>query len=154
MLAAPNVSGRALAESFASLVGSDRRRIDRESIKSIRAAFLEMYKDMVFAAVRDFIDAQRSAATGASTTQAAVVTRRSAPATGGATASGAFVIEWGRAAKGRSVPVVWGYLGQGPLGLGRQDYLSGPSGSTQAGCGSWPGHTCPALVPLGRTARC
>ena len=91
MLAAPNVSGRALAESFASLVGSDRRRIDRESIKSIRAAFLEMYKDMLFSTVRDFIDAQRSAATGASTTQAAVVTRRSAPATGGATASGAFV---------------------------------------------------------------
>ena len=102
ILAAPNVSGRALGESFTALVGSDRKMIHRDSIKSIRAAFLEMWKDLVFSTVRSFIDEQcraagrDAAATGASTTptRTAVATRsarapsRTSAATG---ASGAFV---------------------------------------------------------------
>ena len=41
-LTAPNVSGRALAEAFHLVVGSDRTMVSRESVKNIRAAFLEM----------------------------------------------------------------------------------------------------------------
>ena len=58
ILASPNVSGRALAESFHKLVGSDRNMISRESVKRIRSAFLEMWKNLIFATVRDFIAVQ------------------------------------------------------------------------------------------------
>jgi hypothetical protein len=72
ILTAPNVSGRGLAEAFHLVVGSDRSMVSRESVKNIRAAFLEMWKSMIFASIRNFIAAQRrgtpkavSAATGA-----------------------------------------------------------------------------------------
>ena len=71
ILTAPNVSGRGLAEAFHLVVGSDRSMVSRESVKNIRAAFLEMWKDMIFGSLRDFIAAQRRqpqaplAATGA-----------------------------------------------------------------------------------------
>ena len=48
MLIAPNVSGRAMAEAFHLVVGSDRSMVSRESVKNIRAAFLEMWKNMIF----------------------------------------------------------------------------------------------------------
>ena len=66
ILAAPNVSGRALAEAFHLLVGSDRSMISRESVGRIRSAFLEMWRNMIFSSARDFISAQRDAATGVS----------------------------------------------------------------------------------------
>ena len=59
ILAAPNVSGRALADSFHVIVGSDRNTICRSKIGSIRSAFLEMWKSMVLASARDCIAAQR-----------------------------------------------------------------------------------------------
>ena len=59
ILAAPNVSGRALADSFHVIVGSDRNTICRSEIGSIRSAFLEMWKSMVLASARDCIAAQR-----------------------------------------------------------------------------------------------
>ena len=59
ILTAPNVSGRGLAEAFHLVVGSDRGMVSRESVKNIRAAFLEMWKDMIFGSLRDFIAAQR-----------------------------------------------------------------------------------------------
>ena len=65
LLTAPNVSGRAMSEAFHLAVGSDSNMISRESIGNIRAAFLEMYKAMIFSAARDFIAVQRQAATGA-----------------------------------------------------------------------------------------
>ena len=65
LLTAPNVSGRAMSEAFHLAVGSDSTMISRESIGNIRAAFLEMYKAMIFSAARDFIAVQRQAATGA-----------------------------------------------------------------------------------------
>ena len=64
ILTAPHVSGRAMSEAFHLAVGS-ANIISRESIGNIRAAFLEMYKSMIFSAARDFIAVQRQAATGA-----------------------------------------------------------------------------------------
>ena len=66
ILAAPNVSGRALAESFHSLVGSDSNTISREGVGRIRSGFLEMWRNMLLASARDFITAQRAPATGGS----------------------------------------------------------------------------------------
>jgi hypothetical protein len=61
-----------MAEAFHLVVGSDRSTVSRASVKNIRAAFLEMWKNLIFATLRDFIAAQRrgtpkagSAATGA-----------------------------------------------------------------------------------------
>ena len=72
ILTAPNVSGRSMAEAFHLVVGSDSSMVSRESVKNIRAAFLEIWKNMIFASLRDFIAAQRrgtpkavAAATGA-----------------------------------------------------------------------------------------
>ena len=58
ILSAPNTSGRALQESFMSLVGEDGTMIHRGSIDRIKAAFLEMYKDMLSSVVTWFISAQ------------------------------------------------------------------------------------------------
>ena len=65
ILTAPHVSGRAMSEAFFLAVRSDSNMISRESIGNIRAAFLEMYKSMIFSAAGDFIAVQRQAATGA-----------------------------------------------------------------------------------------
>ena len=89
ILAAPNVSGRALAESFTALVGSDRHMIHRDSIKCIRAAFVEMWKELTFSTVREFIDAQCRAAAAAGATSS--TTRQTRAATAATGASGAFV---------------------------------------------------------------
>ena len=66
MLTAPNVSGRAMAEAFHLVVGSDRSMVSRESVKNIRAAFLEMWKNLIFASVREFMAATGAIRFGAS----------------------------------------------------------------------------------------
>ena len=70
ILSAPNVSSRALEESFHLSVGSDRSMISRDRIGNIRSAFLEMWKDLIFSTVRNFISVQVSAATGAGASEA------------------------------------------------------------------------------------
>ena len=68
ILSAPNVSGRALAEAFHLVVGSDSNIISRPTIANIRAAFLEMWKALIFSVARNLIAAQADAkreATGA-----------------------------------------------------------------------------------------
>ena len=68
ILSAPNVSGRALAEAFHLAVGSDGNIISRPTIANIRAAFLEMWKALIFSVARNLIVAQADAkreATGA-----------------------------------------------------------------------------------------
>ena len=74
ILTAPHVSGRALAETFLLSVGSDSNVICREKIGAVRSAFLEMWKNMVFLEVRNFVAAHflekakhMPAATGAGT---------------------------------------------------------------------------------------
>ena len=58
ILTAPNVSARALSESFRMAVGEDHNVISRTSVGRIRAAFLELWKDMVYSSVRSFIEDQ------------------------------------------------------------------------------------------------
>ena len=53
ILIAPNVSGRSMAEAFHLVVGSDSSMVSREGVKHIRAAFLEVWKNMIFASLRD-----------------------------------------------------------------------------------------------------
>ena len=68
ILSAPKVSGRALAEAFHLAVGSDGNIISRPTIANIRAAFLEMWKALIFSVARNLIAAQADAkreATGA-----------------------------------------------------------------------------------------
>lgn len=47
ILAAPHVSGHALAETFHLAIGSDSNVISRDSIGAIRSAFLEMWKNLM-----------------------------------------------------------------------------------------------------------
>ena len=58
ILTAPNVSARALSESFRMAVGEDHNVISRTQVGRIRAAFLELWKDMVYSSVRSFIEDQ------------------------------------------------------------------------------------------------
>ena len=66
ILTAPNVSARALSESFRMAVGEDHNVISRTQVGRIRAAFLELWKDMLYSSVRSFIDAQCRALAAAS----------------------------------------------------------------------------------------
>ena len=66
ILTEPDVSGCAMAEAYHLVVGSDRNMLHRDSVGRIKAAFLEMWKNLIFSAVQDFIGAQLEAATGAS----------------------------------------------------------------------------------------
>jgi len=54
ILAAPKVSGRALAEAFHLAVGVEGNMVSRATIGNIRAAFLEMWKALIFSTVREF----------------------------------------------------------------------------------------------------
>jgi hypothetical protein len=66
ILTAPHVSGRALAEAFHLVVGSDANMISRESIGKVRSAFVEMWKALILSTMRDFIGVHLQAATSAS----------------------------------------------------------------------------------------
>ena len=61
ILTAPNVSARALSESFRMTVGEDHNVISRTQVGRIRAAFLELWKDMLYSSVRSFIDLRANA---------------------------------------------------------------------------------------------
>ena len=58
ILSAPNASGRGLVDAFRLAAASDSSVISRESIGRIKAAFLEMWKDMNQSRIRNFISAQ------------------------------------------------------------------------------------------------
>ena len=77
MLTTPNVSGRAMAEAFHLSVGSDRNMVSRESIGNIRSAFLELYKELVFSIMCDFVfvRVKHEAATGASVAATGISTK-------------------------------------------------------------------------------
>ncbi len=91
VLTAPHVSGRALAEAFHLTVGSDSCVVSRPSVAAIRAAFLEMYKDMVSASIREVIaSALGGGAQVAATGERAAATGARVAATG-ALAGGRFV---------------------------------------------------------------
>ena len=68
MLTSPNVSGRAMAEAFHLSVSSDRNMVSRESIGNIRSAFLELYEELIYSVMRNFVSVrvQHEAATGPS----------------------------------------------------------------------------------------
>ena len=56
-LAAPHVSGRALADSFRVAAGFDSTTVSRPSILKIKAAWVEMYTRMVFKVCREWVEA-------------------------------------------------------------------------------------------------
>ena len=81
--AAPNASGRALAPAFHQALGSDRNMVSRVSIGNIRSAFVDMWKAMVFAAARDFIQDRLLELDAAMPRAAAAQPGGRGPATGG-----------------------------------------------------------------------
>ena len=69
ILTAPNVSGRAMAEAFHLVVGSDRSMVSCASVLNIRSAFLEMWKKLIFSAVYNFIATLLQTTSNAATRQ-------------------------------------------------------------------------------------